>query len=52
MAVRIKDRPWSAVLADMIEGVVVANGLEGARADRVRSAMWLAVEDPQGRQAA
>lgn len=45
VAVWIKGRPWSAVVADMIEGVVVANGLRGARADCVRSALWLAVDD-------
>ena len=31
-------RPWPAVVADMVEGVVAANRLAGARADRVRSA--------------
>lgn len=45
MAVRLKGRPWSAVVSDMIEGVVVANGLTGARADRARAALWLAVDD-------
>jgi hypothetical protein len=51
VAVRLRDRPWSAVLADMIEGVVVANGLEGRRAERCRSALWAAVAEPD-RQAA
>jgi hypothetical protein len=46
VAVRIRGRPFSEVLADMIEGVVVANGLAGARAQTVRSALWLAVDDP------
>ena len=45
MAVRLKGRPWSAVVADMIEGVVVANGLTGTKADRARAALWLAVDD-------
>ena len=45
MAVRLKGRPWSAVVSDMIEGVVVANGLTGAKADRARTALWLAVDD-------
>jgi hypothetical protein len=45
VAVRLKGRPWSAVVSDMIEGVVVANGLTGARADRARAALWLAVDD-------
>ena len=52
IAVRLKGRPWSAVLSDMIEGIVVANGLSGTRADRVRSALWLAVDDPGGVAAA
>ena len=51
VAVRLRERPWSAVLADMVEGVVVANGLEGRRADRCRRALWQAVEEPD-RQAA
>lgn len=46
VAVQLKGRPWSAVVADMIEGVVAANGLTGAKADRARSALWLAVDDP------
>ena len=29
IAVRLRGRPWVAVLGDMIEGVVVANGLTG-----------------------
>ncbi len=44
IAIRLRDRPWSAVLADMIEGIVVANRLEGAKADRARAALWLAVD--------
>lgn len=52
VAVRLRERPWSAVLADMVEGIVVANGLSGARADRVRAALWLAVEDPDQQKAA
>lgn len=40
IAVRLRDRPWGAVVADLVEGVVVANGLEGAAADRVRTALW------------
>ena len=45
VAVALKGRPWSAVVSDMIEGVVVANGLSGAKADRARAALWLAVDD-------
>src|SRR3954468_16606385 len=43
IAVVVRGRPWAAVIADMIEGVVVANGLTGAAADQVRSKLWTAV---------
>jgi hypothetical protein len=43
VAVQLKNRPWPAVLADMIEGCVVSNGLSHAQADTVRSALWRAV---------
>jgi|TARA_B100001964_G_scaffold113707_1_gene126795 hypothetical protein len=46
VAVVLKGRPWAAVVADMIEGILVANRLDNGRADTVRSALWLAVEDP------
>ena len=44
VSVRLKGRPRGAVLADMVEGIVVANYLAGARADLARSALWLAVD--------
>jgi hypothetical protein len=40
VAVRIKGRPWPAVLGDMIEGVVVANSLPAPQATRVRTELW------------
>jgi hypothetical protein len=40
IAVRVRGRPWVAVLADMIEGVVVANRLQPPQADRVRAELW------------
>ena len=46
VAVVLRGRPWSAVLADMIEGVVVANRLTGNGADHLRTALWVAVEQP------
>lgn len=45
VAVALKGRPWSAVVADMIDGVVAANRLQGVKADRARAALWLAVDD-------
>ena len=43
MSVRLRGRPWVAVLADMIEGVIVTNDLTPPLADRVRSDLWNAV---------
>jgi hypothetical protein len=40
VAVRIQGRPWPAVLGDLVEGVVVVNGLRGAEADRCRNLLW------------
>jgi len=43
VAVRLRDRPFAAVVSDMVEGVVVANRLSGTEATRVRTALWEAV---------
>ena len=40
VAVRLRGRGRSAVLADMIEGVVAANRLGSPDADRVRAGLW------------
>ena len=42
VSVRLRGRPWVAVLADMIEGVVVANGLSPPDSDRLRAELWSA----------
>ncbi|MGH9085417.1 MAG: hypothetical protein ACRDYW_08185 [Acidimicrobiales bacterium] len=44
IAVVVRDRPWAAVLADLIEGVVAANGLRSPAADRVRAELWDALQ--------
>jgi hypothetical protein len=44
VAVTVKDRPLAAVVADMIEGVVVLNQLVAADATRARSALWQSLE--------
>lgn len=44
VSVRIKGRPIHAVVADMIEGAVVANRLTAPLADRLRAELWQAVE--------
>jgi hypothetical protein len=43
VAVVVKGRPWPAVLGDLVEGVVVANGLQGPAAERARAALWAAL---------
>lgn len=43
VSVVVKGRPFQAVTADLIEGIVVANGLSGAEATRVRTRLWEAV---------
>ena len=40
VSVRLRGRPWAAVLADMIEGVVAANRLQPPHADRLRGDLW------------
>jgi hypothetical protein len=39
----LRGRPWPAVLADLVEGVVAANRLSGPAADQARAALWAAV---------
>jgi hypothetical protein len=49
IAVQLKGRPFAAVVADMVEGVVVANRLTPPHADRVRTELWqvLSAELPE-----
>lgn len=47
VAVVVAGRPWTSVLADLVDGVVVVNRLEGARAIRCRTALWEALERDQ-----
>lgn len=44
VSVRVKGRPRTAVLADMIEGVVITNGLVAPEADRLRNELWADVD--------
>jgi len=44
VAVMTRNRVWPAVLADMIEGVVVANMKEGFEAEVLRDQLWEALE--------
>lgn len=43
VAVSLRGRPFAAVVADMVEGVVVANRLVGPEATRARTALWEAL---------
>ena len=43
VSVRLRGRPLVAVLADMIEGVIVANALSPPQSDRFRAELWQAV---------
>jgi hypothetical protein len=43
VAVRVKGRPFVAVAADLVEGIIVANRLVGPDALRVRGALWAAL---------
>ena len=43
VAVAVKGRPYEAVVADLIEGVVIVNELDGIEAARLRTAMWAEV---------
>ena len=52
VAVRLRGRPFAEVVADMVEGVVVTNGLEGGAATPVRSMLLAALEPPSRQTAA
>ncbi len=45
VSVRSRGRAWSAVLADMIEGVIFANDLAPREAARLRHELWQATAD-------
>jgi hypothetical protein len=46
VAVRVRSRPLADVVADMVEGVVVANGLAGDAAARMRTVLLHAAGGP------
>ena len=48
ISIVLRDRPWPAVLADMIDGTIVANEIAGREADQARTALWLSVAPPEG----
>lgn len=44
VSVMVRNRVWEAVLADMIEGVVAANQMDGVDAEALRDQLWEALE--------
>ncbi|MBM3806321.1 MAG: hypothetical protein FJW19_06695 [Actinobacteria bacterium] len=44
VSVALRDRPFLAVLSDMVEGVVAANRLVGREAETARTVLWSGVE--------
>ena len=50
VAVRLRGRELDAVLADLVDGVVAANGLSGPAAERLRASLWHAVRPEEARQ--
>lgn len=47
VSVGVRGRPFPAVVADMVEGIVVVNRLTGVEATRVRTALWDAITEPE-----
>jgi hypothetical protein len=45
IAIRVRGRPWADVLTDMIEGILVTNGVVGDEAARLRTALAAAGGD-------
>ncbi len=52
IAVRVRERAFADVVADMVEGVLAANRLEGEAAVRVRTMLLAAVAAPRSTVAA
>ncbi len=46
VSVAFRGRPWNAVLADMIEGVLRVNEIAGSSASRTRDDLWETFSEP------
>ncbi len=44
VSVMVRNRVWEAVLADMIEGIVAANRMDGIDAEALRDQLWEALQ--------
>lgn len=51
VSIRVIGRPREAVIADMIEGIVVVNELRPPDADRVRTELWTVMATDERRDA-
>lgn len=40
----VRERPWSAVVADMVDGFVAVNEASPARKEELRDLLWATVE--------
>jgi hypothetical protein len=45
VAVVVRGRPWAAVQADLIEGIIAANALSAPASDRARADLWQALQE-------
>ncbi len=52
ISVMVRNRVWEAVLADMIEGLVVANRMDGIDAEVLRDQLWEALDGESARREA
>src|SRR5262245_33619195 len=50
VSVRLRGRPWAAVVADMVDGVVTLNRLDARRANRARADLWHVIAPDVGSQ--
>ena len=44
VSIAVRGRPWPAVVADMVDGVVLANDVDDAAAGQLRDALWAAID--------
>lgn len=52
VSVMVRNRIWEAVLADMIEGVVAANQMDGIDAEILRDQLWETLENESAQREA
>ncbi|MFM7306632.1 MAG: hypothetical protein ACKO2Q_01430, partial [Actinomycetota bacterium] len=52
VSVAVKSRPLAAVIADMIEGIIVLNCLSAAESALVRAALWRSLDQSPAETAA